>query len=192
MRTPPVQTRRWSRAEYETLVEKGFFQPGERLELLDGLLVGREPQGSLHAAVVARAQQLLARAFGPDHHVRVRSPVALDDMSEPEPDLAVVRGDPWDYRQGHPAAPVLLVEVAESTIALDRRRKGGLYARAGVAEYWILNLNDRVLEVYRQPVRSASARYGWKYRSVRLLKPGAVVSPLAAPAARIRVADLLP
>jgi Uma2 family endonuclease len=86
----------------------------------------------------------------------------------------------------------LIVEVAQSSLAFDRRRKGGLYARAGIAEYWIVNLVGRVLEVYRQPVRSASARYGWKYKSARMLKPGATVSPLAAPTARIVVADLLP
>jgi len=71
-------------------------------------------------------------------------------------------------------------------------RRAGLYARADIADYWIVNLVGRVLEVYRPPVRAASARYGWKYRRVRVLKPGASVSPLAAPTARIVVADLLP
>ncbi len=79
-----------------------------------------------------------------------------------------------------------------ATLALDRRRKGSLYTRAEVHDYWILNLVDRVLEVYREPERAASARHGWKYRNVRLPKAGASVSPLAAPSARIRVADLLP
>lgn len=87
---------------------------------------------------------------------------------------------------------MLIVEVARSSLAFDRQQKGGLYARAGLADYWIVNLAARVLEVYRRPVRSASARHGWKYRNVRLLKPGAMVSPLAAPGARIAVADLLP
>ena len=87
---------------------------------------------------------------------------------------------------------MLVVEVADTSLAKDRLRKGGLYARAGIADYWIVNLVDCVVEVYRQPQRAASRRYGWKYGSVRLLKRHAGVSPLAAPRARIRVADLLP
>src|SRR5207249_1006092 len=127
------------------LVEHGMFRPDERLELLDGLLVVREPQGSRHAAAVAATRQVLATAFGPGYHVRDQAPVALDDASEPEPDLAVVRGGPWDYQHGHPSAPLLIVEVAEWTLARDRRRKGALYARAGIADYWIVNLVDLVL-----------------------------------------------
>jgi len=110
--------------------------------------------------------------------------------SEPEPDLAVVRGRPFDYRDALPSRPVLVVEVARTSLEKDRQRKGPLYARQGVADYWIVNLAAHVLEVYREPIRSAARR--WKYRNVRLLKPGAVVSPLAARHARIRVADLIP
>ncbi|MBI2015752.1 MAG: Uma2 family endonuclease, partial [Candidatus Rokubacteria bacterium] len=119
---PPLRTRRWSRVEYERLVERGTFE-GERLELLDGLLVVREPQGSRHSAAVAAACQVLERTFGPGFHVRPQLPVALDDTSEPEPDVVVVPGGPWDYRHGHPAAPLLLVEIAETSLALDRRHK---------------------------------------------------------------------
>jgi Uma2 family endonuclease len=192
MSPPEVQTRRWSRVEYDRLVEHGMFRPDERLELLDGLLVVREPQGSRHATAVGLVHDALAAAFGRRYHVRGPGPIALDESSEPEPDLAVVPGTRRDYRDAHPSSPVLVVEVSDSTLALDRRLKGGLYARAGIAEYWILNLVHRVLEVYRQPVRSSGARHGWKYRSVRLLEGNAVVSPLAAPGARIPVADLLP
>ena len=192
MSTPPVRTRRWSRAEYERMIDKGIFQPDERLELIDGELIVGEPQTPPHAVGVSLAKDALWATFTAGCHVRARAPVALDDASEPEPDVSVVRGAPRDYRDAHPREPVLLVEVADASLTFDRRWKGSLYARADVADYWILNVADRVLEVYRQPVRSASARYGWKYRNVRLLKSGAVVSPLAAPKARIRVADLLP
>jgi Uma2 family endonuclease len=192
MRAPPLKLHRWSRVEYERLVEKGILGRGDKIELLDGLLVVREPQGSLHAAVVAQVRAVLEKAFGARYHARVGAPVALDEMSEPEPDLAVVRGRPMEYRRGHPSEPVLIVEVSETSLAKDRLRKSGLYARAGRTEYWIINLVDGVLEVYREPVRAPSRRYGWKYASLRLLKQGAVVSPLAAPRARIDVADLLP
>ena len=111
-------------------------------------------------------------------------------MSEPEPDIAVVRGRIEDYRDAHPTSPVLVVEVADSSLARDRGRKGSLYARAGVPDYWIVNLTDGVLEIYRDPRRTAAGR--WRYAAVRVGKPRATVSPLAAPRARIRVADLLP
>lgn len=187
MRTPPVRTRRWTRAEYERLVEKGFFRSDERLELLDGELIVREPQGSVHAATLMHLHAVLTRAFGGGYHVRPQLPIALDAASEPEPDLAVVPGSAKDYRDSHPSKPVLVVEIAETSLTLDRRRKARLYASAGIPEYWILNLRDRVLEVYRQP---EPGRQGGKYRSVRLFKSSAV-SPLRAPKARIRVVDLL-
>ena len=191
-RTPAVRARRWTRAEYDRLIEQGVFGPEERLELIDGELLVREPQGSPHAVALGLVQDALGKAFGRGWHVRGQSPVALDDASEPEPDVAVVRGARRDYRERHPARPALIVEVAEASLRFDRRRKSGLYARAGVPEYWIVNLVDRVLEVYREPVRATAARHGWKYRQVRLLKAPAAVSPLAAPGARVLVSDLLP
>jgi Uma2 family endonuclease len=172
------------------MVSAGVFEPGDRVELLDGLLVVREPQGSRHAVAVALVRASLERAFDSGYHVREEKPLALDALSEPEPDLVVVRGRVRDYRDAHPSVPVLLVEVADASLGRDRVRKGRLYARAGVAEYWILNLVSEVLEVYREPTRSSPRAA--RYRSVRLLKKNAVVSPLAAPRARIRVAALLP
>jgi Uma2 family endonuclease len=189
---PPLEIRRWSRAEYDRLVERGLLDEDERLELLDGLMVVKEPQGSWHASVASQIRCVLQRAFGDGYDVRVHSPIALDDTSEPEPDIAVVKGRPSDHFRAHPASPVLVVEVADTSLAKDRLRKGGLYARGGIADYWIVNLVDAVVEVYRQPERAPSRRYGWKYGNVRLLRRNAVVSPLAAPRARIRVADLLP
>jgi Uma2 family endonuclease len=124
--------------------------------------------------------------------VRPQLPVALDDLSEPEPDAVVVRGKPWDYRREHPTTPLLVVEVAVSSLAVDRRFKGALYARASVADYWVVNLRDELVEVYRQPVRTRANRHGWKYRSVRLRRRTAWIAPLAAPKARIAIADLLP
>jgi Uma2 family endonuclease len=180
------------RVRYERMVDKGLLDSGDKVELLDGLLVVKEPQGDLHASAMAAAHRVLERAFGPRYHVRVGSPIALDSYSEPEPDLAVVPGAPWDYRKGHPARPVLAVEIAMSSRAKDRWLKGGLYARAGVADYWVVNLVDEVVEVYRQPVKAPARRHGWKYRSVRRLERGATVAPLAAPRARVKIADLLP
>jgi len=191
MKAPPLPLWRMPRARYDRLVEAGVFGPDDRVELLDGLLVAREPQGARHATVVALARAVLEKAFGRSYHVREEKPIALDEQSEPEPTSSSCqagRGLP-----GRPSSrPVLVVEVAETSLTLDRLRKGGLYARAGVTDYWVVNLLDEVLEVYREPVCGPPGHAEWKYDSVRLLRRNAVVTPLAAPRARIRVASLLP
>jgi Uma2 family endonuclease len=186
-----VTTRRWRRVEYDKLVELGMFD-GERLELLDGLLVVREPQKSYHATTVMQVGQVLEAAFGTGWHARVHAPIALDDDSEPEPDVAMVPGVPFDYLTEHPTTTPLIVEVADSSLRLDRRFKTGLYARARIPEYWIVNLVHRVLEVHREPQSAPDAEYGAAYRVVEALQPSAFVTPIAAPASRIAVADLLP
>jgi Uma2 family endonuclease len=190
MDTSSVRTRRWSRDEYESLIDTGVFQPGERIELIGGELVVREPQRTPHATAIELALDALKEVFGPGWRVRTQLPVALDDESEPEPDVAVVPGSPRDYLPSHPARPVLIVEIAHSSLAFDREQKGSLYARAGIADYWILNLVERVLEVHREPTPGSTAPYGWRYRLVHRLAAGDVVSPLAAPRSRIPVAHL--
>ena len=185
-----VTLRRWRRVEYERLVDLGIFT-GERLELLDGALVVREPQGSYHAAITTKIGRLLASAFGPHWHTRLHSPLALGEHSEPEPDIAVVAGKPEDYLQAHPSTAALVVEVAESSLHLDRRFKTTLYAQAGLPEYWIVNLVDRALEMYRDPLPSADPSAPWTYRSTDVLRPPATVTPQTAPAGSILVADLL-
>ena len=192
MPTPPVSTKRWTRLEYERLVDLGAFQPGERLELVGGDLLVREPQHGPHATAVGLVEDTLRAAFGAGWIVRVQMPLALDDESEPEPDVAVVPGTRRDYSRGHPSRPSLLIEVADSSLTLDREHKSSLYARAGVPDYWIVNLVSRVLEVYREPGPAPEAPYGWRYTIVRILSPAESVSPLAAPDTRIAVTDLLP
>jgi Uma2 family endonuclease len=192
MGTPTVRTRRWKRREYERLIDHGFFSPDERLELIDGRLVIKEPQYSPHATAVALVTEALRLAFGPGWYVRSQFPVALDKWSEPEPDVCVVPGSPRDYRDAHPARPVLVVEVSQSRLLFDRRRKASIYARAGLTDYWIVNIVDRVLEVCRDPARLVAPRRRWGYRSIQTLGPDDVIAPLAAPSARIAVADLLP
>ena len=186
-----VTTRRLRRVEYERLVELGMFA-GERLELLDGALVVREPQGSSHAAIAGQIAQVLMATFGSAWHARLHSPLALDAESEPEPDIAVVTGAPRDYLGKHPTTAALVVEVADSSLSLDRRVKAGLYARAGLPDYWIVNLVEGVVEVYRDPRPMSDPPGGWRYRSVVVHRPPTAVTPLAVPDRRIRVVDLLP
>ena len=192
MATYPIRSRHWTRNEYDTLVKSGFFNADEPIELLGGQLIVAEPKWSPHSTAVALTVEALRLAFGPGWLVRVQDPIALDAESEPEPDVAVVPGSARDYLAEHPASPALLVEVAESSLAFDRGHKGSLYARAGIADYWIVNLVEAVLEVYRAPALDRSAEFGWRYLDVQALRPGATVAPLARPDVTVAVADLLP
>lgn len=187
-----VKTRKWTRIEYDRLVEAEILGPEDRIELLGGEMICKEPQHSPHATGISLVQRVLTAAFGPGWYVRPQMPVALDDESEPEPDVCVVPGDPRDYRDAHPERPVLIVEVALSRRRFDREHKGSLYARAGIEDYWMVNIPDRRLEVYREPVADGAAPFGWRYgRSVSLAAEERV-SPLALPDASVSVVDLLP
>jgi Uma2 family endonuclease len=184
------RTRRWTKAEYYRLGELGFFD-GQRVELLEGQIVVLSPQKPPHWSTVDRVTKILDRVFGAGFQVRMQGPVDFGQTTEPEPDVCVVTGSPGDYTHTHPTSALLIVEVSDSRVSYDRRRKGSLYARAGLADYWIVNLVRRRLEVYRVPVPDATQRYGHRYSARTDLTPPASVSPLALPQATIAVADLL-
>jgi Uma2 family endonuclease len=187
----PLTVRRWNRIEYERLVDLGVLE-SEPLELIGGHLIVAEPKSAYHSSAVTAAEYALRAALPPGWIVRTQQPVSLDDESEPEPDVAVVPGRPGDYRDAHPTRPTLAVEVAHSSLHFDREDKGSLYARAGIEDYWIVNLVDRVVEIYRDPSPDPAAIHGWRYRSVTTFAPSASAVPLAFPSSRIAVADLLP
>ena len=178
-------THRWNRAAYDRAVEAGVFGPEDRIELIDGEIVAMTPQGSRHAAAVITIARALERAFGDGCHVRPQTPLALSADSEPEPDIAVVEGDPRDYRDAHPTTALLVVEVADDSLRRDRTVKQLLYARCGIREYWIVALPDVRLEVHRGP---SAAGYG----AVTIHRPGDSVAPLARSGPAIAVDDLLP
>src|SRR2546430_15777196 len=135
-----TRTRRFSRAEYERLIDLGVFQPGEEIELIGGQLMVAEPQSAAHYTAIVKTARALEAAFGPGWHARTQGPIGLDDDSEPEPDVAVVPGGPEDYSRAHPSRPVLTVEAAEASLGVDRARKGSRYAPASLGGYWGLNL----------------------------------------------------
>src|SRR5262249_4774247 len=159
----------------------------ERLELIDGLLVVREPQGTRHATAIRCVLAALRGVLGDAWQIDSQLPIALDLDSEPEPDVAVVPGDARTYRDAHPSRAVLIVQVAEASYRIDHEYKASLYARAGIADYWIIDLVREALEVHRDPEISAGALYGWRYRSVVTLRPPATVAPLLVPDAPIPV-----
>jgi len=174
------------------LIDLGVFQPGERLELLDGALVVREPQGSRHAAAIRKVLDALRAAFGAAWQIDSQLPLALDDASQPEPDVSLVPRDPHAYRDAHPSRAVLVVEIAETSYRTDREYKFSLYARGAIAECWLIDVVNNCVEIHREPEVSPAALYGWRYRSVETLRPPAAVRPLVTPGVSIRVADLLP
>jgi len=186
-----VARRRWTRSEYYKMAELGVFGPDDRLELIGGEIIHMCPQKRPHAMSVSLAATALRAIFEPDHHVQTQSPLALGLDSDPEPDVAVVAGRERDYPE-HPTTAVLVVEVSDTTLRYDRYRKASLYAQAGIPDYWLLNLPRRQLEVRREPVPMPDRPFGYGYRVVRRFNASDHVSPLAAPASHVLVADLLP
>lgn len=183
MAVAAVEVHRWTREEYERMAAKGFFAPDARVELIDGIVYDMTPQGSFHSAGVRACQEVLSRVFSEGFDVRVQMPLALSEFSEPEPDIAVVRGTYRDYAFAQPTTAELVVEVADQSLGHDRKRKIPDYAQAGVPEAWLVNLKAAVLEVYRDPVDG-------KYQTKRVYRIGEAVSPLALPGAQVAVAGL--
>jgi Uma2 family endonuclease len=177
----PETPRQIRRAEYERMVESGFFD-GERVELLYGVIVQMSPHGPDHDDALDRlAQELLGRLAG-RARVRVQSGFAASDGSEPEPDIAVV--PPGDYALAHPDVAWLIAEVAKSSLAKDRGPKARLYAESGVGEYWVVNLVDRWIEVHTEP-RDAL------YRSIRRCLPGDVIRLEKLDGVEVAVSNIL-
>jgi Uma2 family endonuclease len=175
--------RRLKREEYEKLVELGHFD-NERVELIRGVIVRMPPpQGAPHAGPIETLTELLVPALVGRARVRVQLPLIAPDDSVPEPDIAVV--DRADHFQTHPSSAHLVIEVARSSVTYDRETKGPLYASMGVPDYWVLDVERRVLEVYRRPS-------GERYEEVTALRAGATVTLVAFPDVTIAVSDLLP
>jgi Uma2 family endonuclease len=184
--------RRFSVPEYHRLIALGFLTEDDNLELLEGYLVHKMSRNPPHDAAIQKGTKKWLRLLPPGWDLRVQSAVTLSE-SEPGPDFAIVRGDEKAYVSRHPAAADigLVVEVSDSTLPGDRDDKGRIYARAGIDCYWIVNLNDRQVEVYTSPsgpapdpkfARRVDHRAG---DSVSLLLGGA--TPV-----QVAVLDLLP
>lgn len=184
--------RLWTREEYYKMAELGVFKPGERVELIGGKIVEMAPQYSPHATALLLAQDELRAVLTAGYVVRTQLPLDISPSSQPEPDVAIVRGAVRDYAKAHPTTAELVVEVSESTLGYDRGEKASLYASAGIQDYWVLNLTDRRVEIFRDPIPMANQPYGYGYRSHTQYFPTDKVSPLAAPQSAIKVEDLLP
>jgi Uma2 family endonuclease len=177
----PECTRPITRVEYEKLVDLGMFSD-ERVELLYGVLVEMSPIRPRHGGTVQRLNRLLLLALDPRAAVRIQSPFAASDGSEPEPDVCVV--PPGDYDDAHPTEAHLIVEVADSSLTKDRGIKAKLYAECGVPEYWVVNLVDDLIEVHTDIVRGV-------YTKVIPRRRGDEVALERFPDVRIAVSDVL-
>ncbi|MHB8704415.1 MAG: Uma2 family endonuclease [Candidatus Tyrphobacter sp.] len=162
--------------EYEAMIEKGILDDDDRVELLAGEIVDKMGQGPRHASSLARLNRFFVTALGTRALLVPQGPLALPPHSMPEPDITLVREREDFYATRRPLASdvYLVIEISDSSLRLDRRVKLPLYARAGIAEYWIVNLVDCVIEVYTEPA-------GDRYEHVRTVRPDEVLSPIAFP-----------
>ena len=178
--------RLFSRADFQHMVEAGLFA-GERVELLEGMVIAMSPQNTPHTATVNRLNYLLMRLCGPDVYIRVQSPVALDEYNQPEPDLVLCTPDTLDYAETHPRPEqiFLIIEIADTSLRQDRQRKARVYARNGIPQYWLVDLVRRRVEVMTHPNKTAE-----RYDRVRIFKEGQTL-PLPQ-GQRVAVLDILP
>lgn len=178
---------KWTGDDLIRLGALGVLPANRKFELMDGEIIEIMPPSPYHAALVGHLSSFLMRvAWSSAAHVRPENPIRLTPHFDPQPDLAVVRGAALDFKDRFPTAAetLLLVEIADSSLAYDRGFKLQSYAASGVLEYWVVNLQDTQVEVYREPD-------GQAYRSLRIHKPGETVTPLEAPETPIPVNVLL-
>lgn len=187
---PPLPLARFSVEQYHRMVESGAFTEDDHLELIDGWVVQQMAKGPGHEYAVGQTEERLRALMAAGWHVRNQAPITLA-RSEPEPDLAITRGEHAAYRRRHPAASeiALIVEVADTSLETDRV-KGKTYGAAGIAEYWIVNLVDRCVEVYTEPAPASESGYARRriVRADEALELRVAGQPLGA----LAVADLLP
>jgi len=182
-----VQTKhRFTVKDFHRMAETGVLPPDARVELLDGEIIDMSPIGPFHGGLVKRLSRIFNLKSKGRWTVSTQDPLQLDDHSEPEPDVMLLKPAADDYTSRHPQPDdvFLLIEVSDSTVDYDQREKLPAYGRAGIAEVWIVNLNDLTVEVYREPHFDG-------YGSKTVLRAGSQAVPLAFPDAVVDVGELL-
>ena len=181
-----VVKRSFTVAEYRRMVEVGILSEDDRVELIDGEVFKMSPIGELHASCVGRLTQTLILLLRRAAIVWVQNPIVLDDYSEPQPDLAVLRPRADFYGQAHPRPEdvLIVIEVSDSTLGFDRKVKVPLYARAGIPETWLVNLPEECVEVYSDPV-------GGEYQTFRSYKRGRRLQSHTLASLRLSVSKVL-
>ena len=173
-------------AEYHQMVASGILAVDEAVELIEGQLFRMAAKGTAHSAAVTRIDRVLSARLEGRVLLRFQDPVRLNDLSEPEPDVAIVQLDEIDYEDHHPtpAEIFLLIEVADTTLKRDRELKVPAYGRSGVGEYWILDVQERCLYMFREPREDG-------YGQERVLRENETIALLAFPDCEVRVGEFL-
>lgn len=181
-----IEPKRFNVTEYYKMAKAGILKPDDRVELIEGAIIKMSPIGSPHAACVIRLTRLLSKSVAGAEILSVQNPVRLDDFSEPVPDIALLkpRKDYYAARHPMPADTPLVIEVADSTLLKDRNVKVPLYARAGIAETWLVNLPREIIEVYSDPLNG-------KYRKCEKFKRGEVVKSPTVKRLSLKVNEIL-
>jgi Uma2 family endonuclease len=177
----------FTRADYHEMGRAGIFKSGVRVELIDGDIVEMNPIGRPHRTCVDRLNDIFVPSVRPNAIVRIQGSIPLGDHGEPEPDLALLRRRADFYATGDEETPediLLLIEVADTSERYDRRTKAPMYARFGVPELWIVDLNRNRITRYLDPTPDG-------YKTTRIYRRGESLSPLAFPALTIAVNDIL-
>ncbi|MEB3357621.1 MAG: Uma2 family endonuclease [Synechococcales bacterium] len=181
----PTKAKLWTVDDYHRMVETGILTEGDRVELLEGQIIEMNPQLPPHAATTQRAFRYLDRLLETVAYVRMQLPVTLKPKSEPEPDIAVVRIDANEYGDRHPTPEdiFLIIEVADSTLLGDRQQKALIYAKANIADYWILDVNTKQVYVFREPTPEG-------YQQEAIVAANTVLAPVAFPDSTIPLNQL--
>lgn len=178
--------RRWTVDEYHRMIAAGILTTNDRVELLDGSIIEMVPQEPPHASTTSSFGNDFVVLFAGKAWVRQQLPVTIAPDSEPEPDIAVVKIDPRRYRDRHPISQevYLLVEVADSTLSYDRTRKTKVYAEASIPEYWVINVKQRQVLVFRDP-------QGDRYQVEQVFGLGDAIAPVAFPEVVVELSNFL-
>jgi Uma2 family endonuclease len=182
---------RWTREEYYRLAEAGFFE-GRRVMLIEGEIIAMCPQNDPHAQGIVCALSIIPSTFGANFTFRPQLPLELGLASDPEPDFAVIAGAHRSHPPGHPKSAVLVIEVADTSLWYDTSDKASLYAAGGITDYWVVDLNNEQLIVFRDPRPDATAKFQHSYFQRTILTRGQSMAPLATPNSPVAVNDLLP
>ena len=182
--------KRYSVAEFHQMCESGMFDDCKPM-LINGEVWEMAKPGPAHNMSVGLTDTALRKIFSTGYWVRIQMPLVLGQRSDPEPDIAIVTGSPRDYPT-NPTTAALVVEVADTSLDMDTGDKARLYAAAGILDYWVIDLNNRLLILHRDPRPDTANPFGASYTTVTSSSPGQNVNPLASPQASINVADLIP
>ncbi len=182
---PSLERRRITVREYQQMIAVGVFHEDDRLELIEGELLSMSPINPRHSGKLNRFSRLLSQRVGERAVVAIQNPISLGEFSEPQPDLVLLTPRADFYERSHPKAleVLLVVEIADSSLEFDRQTKSALYARAGIREYWLVNLVDDLLEVFQEPSPGG-------YKLMRKVFPGESVAPLAFADAVLDTGDI--